>query len=472
MSRNITPKISGIVPLWSFFSGLCGGMIGLLATLMIGLDIGPVQGFIALGCFTLFFSIHRAIIGGRYDYEFLDEKSMLRYKKKSSIEIDIEKKATLRKSRVPKDRFFLSPMGLAVIGFGIDESKIINFDTFMQNLMSKQKQGVRIRYMKKSSKGKGKIEPELTFLDSEIKIFIEVSNVSISRDDIITSFWNSLELYGSPLSLDEIRIFVKEMIAPGRSISEWEIKDGIFPSPLSLIRSEATLHYGDVAKQAGIISLAQLAVSISGNFQKILDVLGTLEGTICVTLESLGDQGVGAAIIRKQVEELDSKDKHDSEKEKTVASKFKLNSKLSIIALLHGSTEDLKNVEKELDANYRAIPSDELPYWRREYALFEKALDSMLPGHPITLPERRQRRIIDSQEASMYFPKPTYKGLDNPVVELKTASGQRFGFRLRKKYPLFIWSGVGDGKSVVLGYITKNYILRSKEGQKIATFTM
>lgn len=465
-------SIKGIVPLWSVFSGLCGAMFALFFALLLGIEIALIQGVFAFFGFILVFSIHRYIIGGRYPYENFDERVAIKEAKKENVEIELNKRISIRSSKVESEKFFLSASGLAVIGFKLDQNSILNFNTFVQTLFSKLKQGVRIRLLKSTRKSKGTIEPDLKFLDSELYLFIEVSNLSLSRDDTIESFWNVLELYGSPLDIDEIRNLTKDIVAPGRALHDWEIKDGLFPSPLSLIKKEALLHYGDIEKQAAIFSLAQIASEISVNYQKVLDVLGSLEGTTCVTFESLGQVSVMGEALRKKTEDLEAYEKHESEREKTVASKYKINTKMTTIVICHGSSEEIKTVEKDLDANYRAIPTSELPIWRREHGLFEKALISMFPGSNILLPERRQHRIIDSEEAFYYFPHPIYKGLPDPVIELETSTGERYGLRLRKKYPLFIWSGVGDGKSITLGYILKNYILRSKEGQKIATFTL
>lgn len=443
--------------------GIIGLIVGGLLVAQIGFSIpglGPLL-TVAIGYFA--FSATSKAMGGTYPYQNW-ERFVL---KMSSL---ISKESTLNLGQHVNlfhdqdlDRLILGFSGTQISAYRIDfeDEKTLQID--LAYLLKRLPSGCRLQFLRVATKSANKQE-SLRFTNScQLYVVLEFRLQRFPGNTWQKEASKILNRLGTQLSSEESTQLLKRIVYPGADHS-WEDTSSFFKSPITIMREQALAHVGEIEKRSMVICLAKLPEKVGPNFQKVYGVLNRLPGTISVKFQGIGQQNAFIGLLNHRKISKSGRQSVDTKPQERISTS------LTLQAIVHGTQEELEGLSEDLSREFAYLPSDEKPTFIQENAYLKQALSNLLPGQPLHI-QRRQMLIFNAQEAVSYIPMPLNSGHKSPLIPMRTAQNSIFGFEPSLNHPLYIWAGVGQGKSALMSKILINHIARGRRGPRTASFS-
>lgn len=402
----------------------------------------------------------QTLLTGKYPYEGL-EKEIVNIKGKKSVEtVDINQKISLE----PINGVLFTANGQEVYAFEVDsriDPKMLS--SIYAALLLELGHGHSISFLRDTSADK-----ELThLLTSRLLIAFELDPIDTNIELIKRSIDNILQNNARKLNLEELTSFYKRAFDKNRASFEWEAKKGFFLSPISLLREEALLHFGDIENRALCLSLADLPEHVGEGFQTILNLLQSLPSTLHINYMPLKNPNILGRYIEKRLIE-----KRSGQEMKAVNEQRRTHLIMSLTCLVHGTKDQLNQFMQDLQRAFSTMPSTERFGLARDNAILKSVLTSILPGGQYGLPGRRRFRILDLDEAVSYLPRPYDTGANNALLQMRTAHNSKFNLSYSADYPLYIWGGMGKGKTAFMSDMLIAHIDATYQDEKKNTFVL
>ena len=257
-----------------------------------------------------------------------------------------------------------------------------------------------------------------------------------------------------------------ETLAVMRALSHLQLKDHEFEKPMkfrdiAIDIEKELLNFGEVEGRAALFSLAVLPEKVGPQLQKIFDLFNGSSGCLAVSFSALG-----AKSLLYEVFEHRRRESLKNQEDETGLGAV-VNLGMTMIALIHGKEEEITDLTEDLKREFSYLDEAERPYFKRESHFIKEAILTMTPGCSVMIP-RRMMNIARLEECLRYIPLPVSSGASKPFLPLRTESNSLYNFGLYPSYPLYVWAGVGKGKSALLSLLLLTHM--KKDGS--ASFAM
>ena len=290
-------------------------------------------------------------------------------------------------------------------------------------------------------------------------VFLEYKEGSFGIRGFRAEARKILSPIGRLLSAQETHQAIKEMIQPG--IEDFPFEQGKLLREIGLDVSWEMAHFGEISKRAITLTLAELPQMVGEDFQKLFGVMNSYAGSISVSFTGQGNGNVLADFFYEKTLKSLGKTREDP------GELSRANLAMSIGAIIHGSEQELGEMMEDLKREYSFLDHKEQPKFKREGHFLKESILLMLPGQGPVM-DFRKKHIANMDEALFYIPLVRDSGGRTSFLTVRTEFNSIYNLSLSYSHPLYIWAGVGKGKSALLSL----FLLTHVKKEQSASFSL
>ena len=458
LSENRSPELFRGLSWYSTkaaLAGLIGG--GMLASIFRDFAALPLVFIIATPIIS--FIMAQKMIGGKWEFEGWENiygylKSIFSAKK-----VDLEKEAGII-VKEEKKRTVLRGDNLNEIEcFEITEKEedvlLLKFKDVIKNLP----EGSKIYFVRVSfpiATERKSLKKAKLFRNY---IFIEYSESLLLKNRSQNEIRRTLDKSVRVVEAHEAAEIIRKMVQP--DIKEFAFEENKFLREISIDIKKELASFGETTKRAMALTMAEMPETISSEFQKIYGVMSSCTGALSVCFSNEGRVNVlGEALYERTL-------KHFGQKRDDPGRGNRISLTMTMGALIHGSESELSDMLYDIEREYSFLDQSERPKFKRESHFLKDAILLMVPGQGPVMDFRR-KKVTNSNEALLYIPLPRDEGNKTAFLPLRTEYNSIYNFALEYSKPLYIWGGVGEGKSALMSL----FIMTHMKKEKSASFSL
>ena len=462
-ARNKEHEAIPGIPWLSIGVAICGLFIAVLINTALENETRALTMLLVIGLPAIFFQIAQTMVKGDYDYQGFENLKVKLFSKVEDGIFDLNDDVSFD---MEKERL-ISKEGYDITAVKVDEHHdAVYIRSQYRYLLKLLPRYYSISFFRDAAESGISKDLEAQINTCNLYVILEVPQGISEYDDYRKEARNVLNQMGQILTTEELASLLSNVINKGADSLKPEMT-GFFASPMSLIREEAMLHLGDIEDRVLALSLAGLPDRVGDKFQQILNVIGRRPSTISTRFTSLGEPVAIFEWLDKRLLEKRTKTKIDD-----VAQGDRCNLLMTMTVLCHGTKTELEQLMQDLRRQMSYMNGDEIPQIARDNAELKKVLMSIFPGSPDVMPDRRKHKVKNLKEACYYIPLPLDQGVKNPLLQFRTSSNSLFNFSYDAKNPLYIWAGMGKGKTALMSAIQIAHFERSYRGLETLSFTI
>ena len=449
LAENRSPEVFRGLSWYSTKVALAGLIAGgMLASMFKNLPILPLVFIIATPIVS--FIAAQKVIGGKWEFEGW-ERLYGRIKSFFSAKaVDLEKRAGMMIKEEKKGPILRGDNLNEIEGYEITEYKDMDLLLLKcKDLITNLPEGNRIYFVRLSLP----IETErLSLKKAKIfknYIFVEYGESILAKTRLQDEIRRTLDKAADPMDAKKSAEIIKKMIQP--NVVTFAFEEQKFLREINIDIKNELASFGEISQRAMALTMAEMPEMISSEFQKIYGVINSCCGAISVAFASTGGVNViGEALYERTL-------KHFGQKREDPGRANRINLTMTVAAVVHGSEAELSDLLYDIEREYSFLEQNQRPKFKRESHFLKEAILLMIPGQGPVM-DFRSKKVVNSAEALLYIPLPKDAGKEANFLKLRTECNSIYNFSLQYDKPLYIWGGVGEGKSALMSLFILTHI--------------